>query len=120
MDESQDKQPQENQKKTARKSAESSIEKQKKELAELRSKLQKKEALYHKRLRKERDGQLIALGVLAEMIYKAGGQGAKVLKEAAQANLKDRNLERVTAAFARLDGEARPDSQAAPQDEARG
>lgn len=107
MDESQNKQPQENQKKAAKKSAESYLEKQKKELSELRSKLQKKEALYNKMLRKERDGQLVALGVLAEMIYKAGGQGAKVLKEAAQANLKDRNLERVTAAFARLDGEAR-------------
>lgn len=115
MDDFQNKQTPENPKKRISKSPEEIRAKEKKELDELKAKLQKKEALYNQRLRKERNGQLVALGVLAEIIYKAGGQGAKVLKEAAQANLKDRNLERVLAAFSRLDGAAKPDGQAAPQ-----
>lgn len=113
MDNSQNGQPQ---KKRASKSTEEILEKEKKEVAELKARLQKKEARLNQRLRKERNGQLVALGVLAEIIYKAGGQGAKLLKESAQASLKDRNLERVGAAFARLDKEVKPDGQAAQGD----
>ena len=120
MDESQNGQPK---KKRVSKSTEEILEKEKKEVAELKAKYQKKEAQYNQRLRKERNGQLVALGVLAEMIYKAGGQGAEMLKEAAQANLKDRNLARVLAAFSRIEKEARPapepDGQADPQGDAQ-
>jgi len=116
MDESQKNQPQEKPQNRVKKSLDEILAKEKKELDELKNKIQKKESRYNQRLRKERNGQLIALGVLVEMLYKVADSAArsKWLKQAGTV-LKDRNLERVVAAFTRLDKEAPPSGQASPQ-----
>jgi len=86
--------------------AESFQEKQQKKVAILKARLQKEEARLNHRLRKDRTGQLVAAGVLVEQVYKTGDTKIREqLKEWAEANLKDRNLERTLAMFARLETE---------------
>lgn len=126
MNEYQNGRPQE---KTVTKPVETFQKKQEKKVAQLKAKLQKEEAKLSQSRRKERDGQLVAMGVLVETLYKAADDAARTkwCKQAESA-LKDRNLERVLAAFSRLDSDARPgpsseaqpDSQAAPLEDGRG
>lgn len=82
-------------------------EKRKKRIAQLKAKLQKEEARLNQDKRKERNGQLIAFGVLIEEIFKSGNsQLVTMLEDAAKTRLKDRNLNRALAGFRRLRGES--------------
>lgn len=82
-------------------------EKRKQRIAQLKAKLQKEEARLNQDKRKERNGQLIAFGVLIEEIFKSGNsQLVRMLEDAAKTRLKDRNLNRALAGFGRLRGES--------------
>lgn len=88
------------------KTSETTDEKRFKRIAKLKAKIQKEEALLNHSRRKKRDGQLVALGVLVEDIYKSSdAAGRNQWREKAKERLKERNLDRVLAAFSRLDGE---------------
>lgn len=73
---------------------------------QLRAKLQKEQAKMNTEQRKLRDGQLIALGVLFEELYKQWDR-TKRLEFATLAGkcLSGRNLDRVLGAFKRLEEE---------------
>jgi hypothetical protein len=73
---------------------------------QLKAKLQKEQARINAVARKERNGQLIALGVLGEELYKAASRDER-LKMATEAGklLSGRNLDRVLGAFKRLEEE---------------
>ena len=74
-------------------------------IAQLKVKLQKEEALLSKDKRKERDGQLIAFGVLVEEMFKtAEPENRQKWLDGAKKHLKDRNLTRALAGFERLGG----------------
>jgi hypothetical protein len=74
-------------------------------IAQLKAKLQKEEARLSQDKRKERNGQLVAFGVLVEELFKAGDEAARQKWiDGAKKHLKDRNLERVLAGFQRLGG----------------
>ena len=74
-------------------------------IAQLKAKLQKEEALLSKDKRKERDGQLIAFGVLVEEMFKtAEPENRQKWLDGAKKHLKDRNLTRALAGFERLGG----------------
>lgn len=78
-------------------------EKRKQKIAQLKAQLQKEEARLNQDKRKERNGQLFAFGVLVEEIVKGGNsQLVTMLEEEAKTRLKDRNLNRALAGFARL------------------
>jgi hypothetical protein len=78
-------------------------EKRKQRIAQLKAQLQREEAQLNKSKRKERDGQLIAFGVLVEEIFKTRDEiGRKKLIESAKKHLKDRNLMRALSGFERL------------------
>jgi len=80
-------------------------EKRLQKIAQLKARLQKEEARLNQDKRKERNGQLIALGVLVEEMYKAEDESSRIKwTDGAKKHLKDRNLERVLAAFSRLAG----------------
>lgn len=80
-------------------------EKRRKKIAQLRAQLQKEEARLSKDKRKDRNGQLIALGVLVEEIFKTGDEAERQkLIESAKKHLKDRNLMRAFSGFERLKG----------------
>lgn len=82
-------------------------EKRKQRIAQLKAKLQKEEARLNQDKRKERNGQLIAFGVLVEEIFKSGNsQLVTMLEDAAKTRLKDRNLNRALAGFERLKSES--------------
>lgn len=79
---------------------ETTRERRLKEIAQLKAKLQKKEAQLNSSARKERNGKLIAFGILVEEILKSGDtQTISLLKEKATQHLKDRNLDRVMKRF---------------------
>lgn len=83
-------------------------EKRKLRIAQLKAKLQKEEARLNQEKRKERNGQLIAFGVLVEEIFKLGDEKIIFsLTEAAKTRLKDRNLYRAIAGFERLKEEGK-------------
>lgn len=83
-------------------------EKRKLRIAQLKAKLQKEEARLNQDKRKERNGQLIAFGVLVEEIFKLGDEKIIFsLTEAAKTRLKDRNLHRAIAGFERLKEEGK-------------
>lgn len=85
---------------------ETSKDKRIKKIAQLKAKLQKEEALLNKNKRQERNGQLIALGILVEEMYKKSDESSRQKwAENAKNNLADRNLERVLKAFERLEKE---------------
>lgn len=92
-------------------------ERRKKRIAQLKAQLQKEEARLSKDKRKERDGQLIAFGVLVEEMFKSGDETArKKWIDGAKKHLKERNLARAIAGFERLngndDGKKRTEAQA--------
>ena len=71
-----------------------------------KQKLAQKAAALNKEARKERTGQLIAWGIMVEAQYRNASPDQKErLISAAREFLKDRNLSRALAGFARLDGE---------------
>jgi hypothetical protein len=73
-------------------------------IAQLKARLQKEEARLNQDKRKERDGQLIAFGVLVEELFKAGDPVARQKwQDGAKKHLNDRNLKRALAGFSRLD-----------------
>lgn len=78
-------------------------EKRLEKIAQLRAKLQKEEALLNKTKRQERNGQLVALGVLVEEMYKNGDDNSRQKwEDNAKKYVTDRNLKRVLEAFCRL------------------
>lgn len=80
-------------------------EKRLKKIAQLKAQLQKEEARLNQDKRKERNGQLIALGVLVEEMYKSGDETARQKWiDGVKKHLKDRNLTRALAGFERLTG----------------
>ena len=80
-------------------------EKRKLKIAQLKAQLQKEESRLNKDKRKERDGQLIAFGVLIEEAFKTGDEAARQKwVDLAKKHLKDRNLTRALAGFERLKG----------------
>lgn len=71
-----------------------------------KQKLAQKAAALNKEARKERAGQLIAWGILVEAQYRnATPERRERIVYAARTLLKDRNLSRALAGFARLDDE---------------
>mgnify|MGYP003622821946 CR=1 FL=1 len=80
-------------------------EKRLKRIEQLQARISKEKARLNDAVRKERTGQLVAAGVLMELIYKsATDEGKQRIKEQATKHLKDeRNLKRVKAMFTRLD-----------------
>lgn len=78
-------------------------EKRKKKIAQLKAQLQNEEARLNKFKRKERDGQLIAFGVLVEEMFKsAEPENRQKWIDGAKKHLKDRNLIRALSGFERL------------------
>lgn len=78
-------------------------EKRLKRIAELKARLQKEEALLKTTARAERNGQLIAFGILVEEIFKVADEtGLQKLVDSAKKHLRDRNLSRALAGFERL------------------
>lgn len=86
---------------------ETSEQRRLKKIAQLKAKLQKEEALLNNSRRKERNGQLVVLGVLVEELYTSGDQGERhQWREKVKKHLQDRNLSRALAAFDRLDSQS--------------
>ena len=80
-------------------------ERRKQKIAQLKAQLQKEESRLNKDKRKERDGQLIAFGVLVEEMFKtAEPENRQKWLDCAKKHLKDRNLTRALAGFERLGG----------------
>lgn len=75
-------------------------------IRQLKAKLQKEQAKLNNVARKERNGQLIAFGVLLEIVYKNASREER-LKWATDAGklLSGRNLDRVLGGFKRLEEE---------------
>lgn len=79
---------------------ETTKEKRLKEIAQLKAKLQKKEAQLNSSERKERNSKLIAFGILVEAILKSDDtQTINILKKKVSVHLKDRNRERAMQGF---------------------
>lgn len=75
-------------------------------IAQLKARLQKEQARLNSVARKERNGQLIALGVLGEIIYKKASREERIKMATDAGNfLTGRNLDRVLGAFRRLEDE---------------
>lgn len=75
-------------------------------ISQLKAKLQKEQAKLTAVARKERNGQLIALGVLMEELYKHWDRTKRLeFASLAGKTLSGRNLDRVLGAFKRLEGE---------------
>ena len=73
-------------------------------LEKRREKLNQQAAALKKEARRERNGQLIAWGIMTELIYKdKNPQRRNSLREAAKKYLKERELNRALAGFDRLD-----------------
>ena len=71
-----------------------------------KEKLAQKATALNKEARKERDGQLIAWGIMVEAQYRNGSSEQRErFVTTAHELLKDRNLNRALAGFARLDDE---------------
>lgn len=88
------------------KAVETTKDKRLKKIASLKARLQKEEALFNHSRRKERNGQLVVLGVLVEELYKSSDEAERgKWREKAKECLRERNLDRALAAFFRLDGE---------------
>ena len=78
---------------------------------QLKAKLQKEQAKLTTIARKERNGQLIALGIFGELVYKEASRDERI-KMATNAGklLSGRNLDRVLGAFKRLEEEKNQDA----------
>ena len=71
-----------------------------------KQKLAQKAAALNRAARKERDGQLIAWGIMVEARYRNATPAMREhIISTTREFLKDRNLSRALAGFARLDGE---------------
>lgn len=80
-------------------------EKRLQRIAQLKARLQKEEARLADSERKKRTGQLVALGIMVEEIFKSTDDAGKQrLIESAKKHLKDRNLQRSLEGFSRLGG----------------
>lgn len=80
-----------------------SAEKRAERIAQLKAQLQKEQSRQNTEIRKERNGQLIALGVYMEEAFKKGNEDKrKKIIEDVENNLTGRNLERALKAFKRL------------------
>lgn len=84
-----------------------SRERREQRIAQLKARLQREQNLHARDLRKERNGELIAWGILVELMYKLSPDTRPYFKNAAEKLMsKDsRNLTRALGGFARLDGE---------------
>ncbi|OXS27894.1 MAG: hypothetical protein BCS36_11245 [Desulfovibrio sp. MES5] len=83
------------------------LEERKALLQRQKEKLAQKEAALNKEARKERDGQLIAWGIMVEARYRnAAPELRERIISTAHKFLRDRNLSRALTGFARLDAEA--------------
>ena len=75
-----------------------------------KQKLAQKTAALNKEARKERDGQLIAWGIMVEARYRNATPDLREhIISTTRELLKDRNLSRALAGFARLDAETSPE-----------
>jgi len=100
-------------KKRVKRSPEEILKEREERARQAKEAAQKAQSRLNETRRKKRNGELITLGVLVEVLYKAGDKTIRARwKEWAGGNLEGRNLERAQAAFSRLEGEAGPDSQA--------
>ena len=75
-----------------------------------KQKLAQKAAALNRAARKERDGQLIAWGIMVEARYRNATPDLREhIISTTRELLKDRNLSRALAGFARLDAETSPE-----------
>ena len=82
------------------------LEERKALLQRQKEKLAQKEAALNKEARKERDGQLIAWGIMVEARYRNATPDLREhIISTTRELLKDRNLSRALTGFARLDNE---------------
>lgn len=78
-------------------------EKRIEKIKQLKARLQREESRLNQEKRKERNGQLIAFGILVEELFISGDEAARQkLIEKARNHLKDRNLTRALGGFSRL------------------
>ena len=87
-----------------------------KQVEELETKLKEKKAQISREKRKERGGQLVALGIMVEVAFKGLTPDGKAKLRGWAEPLDARNKQRVLAAFERLGLEERA-PEAAPQAE---
>lgn len=75
----------------------------KERMGQLKEKLKKLQAMESSAHRKARNGQLVALGIAVEELLKCGDDDfRKALIDKLQCSVKERNLDRVNAAIARI------------------
>ena len=84
-----------------------------KQVAKLEAELKEKKAQMAREKRKERGGQLVALGILFESQFRRMGPAERTRVQGWAAQLDPRNKLRVLAAFERLSSEAKPPEAAA-------
>jgi len=84
-----------------------------KQVEKLEAELKEKKAKMANEKRKERGGQLVALGIMVESVFRNLPPTEKARLHAWAAQLDPRNKQRVLAAFARLMSEAKPPETAA-------
>ena len=78
-----------------------------KQVEKLEADLKEKKAQISRNKRKERGGQLVALGIMVEQKFKRLGPEEKARLQSWVEHLDPRNKQRVLAAFARLSAEAK-------------
>lgn len=74
-----------------------------KQVEKLEAELKEKKAQISREKRKERGGQLVALGIMVEAAFKRLGPAQKTMLRGWAESLDARNKQRVLAAFERLD-----------------
>jgi hypothetical protein len=87
-----------------------------KQVEKLEAELKEKKAQISRQKRKERGGQLIALGIMVELAFKGLTPEGKAKLRGWAEPLDTRNKQRVLAAFERLSAETKA-SEAAPKAE---
>ena len=85
-----------------------------KQVEELETKLKEKKAQISREKRKERGGQLVALGIMVEVAFKRLPPAQKAMLRSWAEPLDARNKQRVLAAFERLEREKQAPEAAAP------
>ena len=76
-----------------------------KQVERLEAELKEKKAQISREKRKERGGQLVALGIMVETAFKTAAPGQKTMLRGWAEKLDARNKQRVLAAFERLNAE---------------
>ena len=79
-----------------------------KQVEKLAAELKEKKAKMANEKRKERGGQLVALGIMIELVFRRMGPAEKARVQGWAEQLDPRNKQRALAAFARLMSEAKP------------